>query len=302
MTIHIEPSREQIEKWIEEYVPNKDLYFLKEQDLHTFGNYLNHILVIPKDEFFQHESYNQIQIANSYEYWNISTEAKYIIVATSNWFKNLDINKQQQLSRIQVEMGRGLIIPLSSSSNKFSFQEENVVEDNDIKYLVLQYEMWSKLPFELKELLIKEYALQWDNWSCNEIPVNTPVHLKKYANTFPIDSGSNCLSSTLFAITEQEWIIYEWVHPQTFLQGLKNAQYYVADTDELKVGDVVTWENSDGIVQHASYYIGDHLCFNKNGQTFFNPWKIVAWSELKKEWKDHNIKIYRKKIQNRNHK
>jgi cell wall-associated NlpC family hydrolase len=75
---------------------------------------------------------------------------------------------------------------------------------------------------------------------------------------------------------------------------LKNANYNRITSQDIKAGDVVTWENSDGIIQHASFCIGDHLFFNKNGQTFFNAWKIVDLTELNENWDDYHMQVFRK--------
>lgn len=40
MTIEIEPKKEQIDNWIKQYLPDKDLFFIEEKDLSTFGDYL----------------------------------------------------------------------------------------------------------------------------------------------------------------------------------------------------------------------------------------------------------------------
>lgn len=294
MKFEIQPSKDQIDHWIKAYVPEKDLFYLREKDLITFENHLHNVLIIPKEEFFEHASYKQIQLVNSYEYWNLSKEVEFIIVATPDWFINLSVQKKMILNSIQLEVGRGLVFPVSLRSNRDSIPEENIVEADGKSYVVLQSDMWKTLPNSIKETLIKEYASQWDKWTCYDFSKRLPFHLKKYANTFPLDAGSNCLSATLFAISQQEWIIYEWVHPKTFVQGLKRCHYSIKNKEELYAGDVVTWENTDGIIQHASYHIGDNLFFNKNGQTFFNPWKVVDWSELKEEWSNYSITIYRK--------
>ncbi|MDP4553497.1 NlpC/P60 family protein [Alkalihalobacillus macyae] len=149
------------------------------------------------------------------------------------------------------------------------------------------------MPFTLKEDVITKYALLWEDWKCREIPDDTPEHVREYANMFTVDSGSNCLSSTLFAVTKQDWIIKEWVHPETFINTIERAGYSLT-TERIRNGDLITWENDKNVVQHATYYIGNDLYFNKNGQTFFNPWKIVNSSELNEQWRHYKKKVYRK--------
>lgn len=295
ININIQPSNEQIEQWIRSYVPEKDFYFLKEEDLSYFADELKSVLVIPREEFHNHSTYSQIHLVNSYEYWNISREAGYVVVSHSDWTSGLTPEKKRILFTTQVKMNRGLILPISAFNNPNAIPVDNIVEDQNGNFLVvLHYDMWGNLPFNIKEQAIVSYAREWDSWNCSDIPEQTPSHIKKFANIFPIEAGCNCLSSVLFAITEQEWIIKEWVHPQTFLKGLENANYHITQ-DSMSDGDVITWEDEAGNIQHASYYLGNHLFFNKNGQTYFNPWRIVDWDELREKWDYLKIKAFRKR-------
>jgi hypothetical protein len=287
--IQISPKKDQVKVWVESYVPDKDFFFLREQDMNLFEDVLTEILLVPSGEFFNNNTYNQIQLVNSYEYWNISKEAIYVIVAPPLWVTQLPIQKQKDLFNIQVEVHRGLILPLTLFSNSDVFPNEYIVGNN----LVLQSQMWKRIPYEEKASALMKYAPEWDGWSGIEVPEEASPLIKKFANSFSTTSGSNCLAATLSAVTNQEWMIFEWVHQETFKHGLKHAEYDLVNED-ICAGDVVTWVNSDGIIQHASYSIGNHLFFNKNGQTFFNPWKIVSWEELEKTWKDYTIQVYRK--------
>ncbi|KAA0560127.1 hypothetical protein F0342_24270 [Bacillus sp. CH30_1T] len=293
MTVKMEPTKEQIRNWIENFVPKKDLFFVEEKTINFLAEYLSDVLVVPREEFFGHSSYKQIQLVNSYMYWNISEKVKFVIVAQSDWITKLPEQIKRKVLFNQFKVGRGLIFPLSLFSFASSLPEEYIVEENGEKSLVIQHNIWNELPYQLKENAIKAYAQLWDNWICCDVPEQTPIHIQKYANNFSPESGSNCLSATLFAITEQDWIVREWVHPNTFLNGLERANFSLTN-DDVKKGDVVTWVNNDGIIQHATYHIDNNLFFNKNGQTFFNPWKITHWNQLNEEWCEYKIKVYRK--------
>ncbi|WGG44618.1 hypothetical protein [Rossellomorea sp. DA94] len=289
----LQPTQDILKEWIKAYVPDKDLFFLPETNLASFKEYLSNILVVPHEEFKNHSTYKQVQLANSYEYWNLSTEVKYVLVTPPGWMNHLPAEKINELFQIQVEVNRGLIHPISDFSVDTSSIGNNVVEVNGEKYLVLHKAMWEELSYGYKEELITDIAQEWGEWTCYDVPTKTPPHLIKFANTFPSTAGSNCLSATLFAITKQEWIIHEWVHPQTFLQSLENEDYHLISSEGSRAGDVLTWENSDGIIQHASYCIDGHFFFNKSGQTFFNAWSIVHFDDLKEDWGHYHMKIFR---------
>ncbi len=296
MNVQIQPTQHQLDSWIEKYVPEKDLFFLQEQDLSIYKKNLQGTLVIPRDEL-KYSSYNQIQWVNSYTTWNISKDFQFVIVAQPDWVTSLSHPDKEVLFRMQHEAGRGLIFPLSYFSETAALPNEHIINVNDEQVVVIQKDMWMKLPTSYQEEAIKAYAQEYDDWTSTDIPTNIPAHLKKYANTFSTTPGANCLAAALYAINtkpeRQEWIIDEWMFQNTFIEGLKNAGYSPTD-EEFREGDVVAWVNEDEIIQHAAYCIDGHLFFNKNGQTFFNPWKIVQWDELKEEWKRYRPRVYRK--------
>lgn len=293
LTINIAPTTKQISSWIKDFVPEKDLFFIEEKDLIPFENNLNKLLIIPSGEFFRHPSYRQIKFSNSYTYWNISKSVDYVLVTSSSWITNLCEEKKREVLSKQINMGRGLILPLAFFADATLVPKEYIFEEGLEQKVVIQYQMWNDMPFSLKENAIKKYAILWDDWKAEELPDSTPDHIRNYANTFTINSGSNCLSSTLFAVTKQEWIIKEWVHPETFVNGIERAGYFIT-TKEIQNGDIIIWVNESDVVQHATYYIGNDLCFNKNGQTFFNPWKIVNANSLNEEWSHYKKKVYSK--------
>lgn len=294
MKTKIEPSEKQLEKWVEQYVPSKDFFFVQEKHLLLFEKELAHVLLIPKEEFFNHASYRQIQLANSFEYWNLSKDVDYVIVADAAWITELTSAKRAELLAIQLKMNRGLIFPLAYFSEIPPFLKEDAVVENEEEFIVLYVNLWEKLSVPVKENLMMEYSRQWDEWVGEEMPEGLPLLLKKYANTFPETGSSNCLAATLFAVSHQEWMIHEWVHPQTFAKKLHRTHDLI-ETKELCEGDVLVWKTVDGQVQHASYHIGNQLFFNKSGQTFFNPWKIVGFEELQAEWNRYELHIYRGK-------
>ena len=299
MEIRIQPTQQQFLQWTENYVPEKDLFFLREGDLAAYENELSGTLLFPKSEFFKHSSYNGIQMVNSYMYWNISQNVDYVIVAHPEWIVSLPRDKREAIFKLQVEMGRGLIGSLSYLADDDLFPKEYVVEVDGERIGVLQRMMWLSLSPELKEEIISRTARLYDKWTSKPASARLPAHLKKYANSFSTEPGANCLAATLYAISGQpeveEWIIHEWVHEETFTRKITQAGYLKID-EQAKAGDVVSWVNEETIIQHAAYCIDGQLFFNKNGQTFFNPWKIVEWDELKEEWERFTPCVYRKGV------
>ncbi|MFC5602834.1 hypothetical protein [Sporosarcina koreensis] len=299
MDTTISPTQQQLDHWIEKYIPEKDLFFLRTNDLSSFQNDLLGTLVLPRSEFFNHSSYNGIQMVNSYMYWMVSKEAEFIIVAQPEWIGSLPADKRNELFTLQYELGRGLVGPISLLSDQYSFPKDYVLEMNGEKLGVLQKEMWMKLSTSIKEEIVRKTAQQYDEWTSLQPPASMPTHLVTYANTFSTEPGANCLAATLFAISSEpsleEWIIHEWIHGDTFMQKLTQALFTKVE-DRFSAGDAVVWSDEHSNVQHAAYCIDGQLFFNKNGQTFFNPWKVVDWMELEEEWKRYTPSVYRKKL------
>lgn len=295
MTVYMSPTKEQVRNWIENFVPKIDFFFVDEDDLAMLTEHLSEVLVVPRKEFFEHNTYNQIQFVNGYMYWGISKDVKYVIVAEPNWIGKIPKQIKRELLFNQFKVGRGLVFPMSILPFSSSIPEEYIFEEKGEKLLIIQRYMWDELPFEVKEHAIQGYAQLWDDWNCYDVPEQTPLHIKKYANNFSLVQGSNCFAATLFAITGQDWIVGEWVYPETLFDGLQRANFFQTD-DEIQPGDVITWVDDDDNIQHASYHINNNYFFNKNGQTFFNPWKIVHWDHLNEEWSQYKTKVYRKRL------
>ena len=233
MTIKIKPTQKQVNAWIEKYAPEKDFFFLRGEDLALFKNDLAGTLVMTRAEFSDHTSYNKIQWVNSYETWNISRDAQLVIVAEPNWITSLPYGTREVLFRIQLKVGRGLIFPRTYFSE--TLPEDYLVHEDEGQFVIIQHDMWAKLPNNCKEEVLRRYAQLWDEWTSTECPSTIPGHLKKYANSFSTDAGANCLAAVLYAISanpiKDEWIIREWVHDETFALGLQNATY--SRTDDL---------------------------------------------------------------------
>lgn len=291
----LEPTNTQILSWTETFVPNKDFFFLNKEHLRKFEMYTKDVLIVPEHEFFQHATYKQVQLVNSYAYWNLSGEVQVVLVAPPEWVESLPYYLKQELLTIQVKMKRGLVLSNFDSTLAGEYQ----IKGRGHHYLVLQKAMWDRMSYSTKKDLLLSYRLLWDDSEAYTFPENMSPLIKRYANSYPSKGGSNCLSATLFAVREQEWMIREWVHPETFKFQLQYTHVKTSDMN-LQAGDVLVWEDNGGRLHHASYYLGENKCFNKNGQTFFNPWKVVRLEDLMNEWGSYSRFVYRKLVEPQN--
>ncbi|MGG0645051.1 hypothetical protein ABE021_14095 [Sporosarcina gallistercoris] len=288
--MRIEPTKKQIDAWIDNYVPDKDLFFLTKEYLDEKID-ISDALLMPIDEFLSHSTYKQIDYVNSYLYWNIKN-AQYVIIAEMKWIGSRSVEEQEYIFNSQLQCARGLVIPISFVDRLEKIPRNYIVN----KHLIIQREMWEFLDFTIKDQILNKMVYEWwDNGDCEIPPTSMPDFLKPYANTFGYKQGANCLAAVLYAITKgkQDWFIHEWVHQKTFLEKLSQYDYQEFLSDGMSEGDIAIWKDENGAIQHAAYHIGDGLYFNKHGQTIFNPWKILKEEQLYKEWNHLKRVVYR---------
>lgn len=288
--MNIKPGEKVLHSWMDCYVPEKDLFFLSKERLGYEIDFTD-VLLMPKEEFYNHSTYRQVNYVNSYEYWNIKN-VDYVIIADKEWIETIPEEQKRFLLNAQVQSGRGLVFPVTFVHDLAEIPASYVI-DGDV---ILQRFMWEKLNKSCKEQILTTLVYEWwDRGECEQPPESLPDYLKPYANSFASSQGANCLAAVLFAISKgkQKWFIYEWIHQKTFLEKLKQYHYEELLTDELHQEDVVIWTDENGIIQHAAYHLGEELYFNKDGQTIFNPWKILSKEQLYKEWEHLTIVKYR---------
>lgn len=300
-------SQGKFEKWEEAFIPKKDLFFLREQDEDILSEFGVNCLIFSYEEFRKHPDYIVNSYNSSYTYWTLSKDIKKVIVTPSNVFATLKEVVQQRVLKIQQQVGRGLIFearhfegilrePATSMLAPYQFISNNVV------YYALQKEVWNQLPKSLKSDILVRIALKYDPHEEKDSAKPTLPIINSYVNTYPNSHGPNCLSSTLYCAASQhagmklDWLIQEWVHPVTFMNGLYQLGYIEIPLakDALFPHDILIWKNKEGSLIHASYHIDQHYFFNKNGQTFFNSWKIKHVRELDEEWGHCEVHVYRK--------
>lgn len=289
--MQIKPTPAVIAEWIANYIPDKDLFFVTEEQYQKLTNTFA-VIAMPIDEFFNHSTYNQIHYTNSYEYWNIK-RAQYVIIAESSWIEQLSSAERTMILLAQLQCERGMTVPLSFIQNPHDVPNDYIHGDQ----IILQRAMWEKMsPYTKGQLLETMVYEWWDKGESKELPSEYPIFLHRFANTFSTKQGANCLAAVLYAVTEGKfsWMIYEWIHQQTFLEKLKQCHYQTIEAEILLKGDVVVWQDTDGVIRHAAYCIGENLFFNKHGQTIFNPWKILSKEQLDEEWNHLNTFTCRK--------
>lgn len=281
--IKIKPTEKTIETWIESFYPTYDMYVFD-----AYPNFINkeHCIIMPKDDFFEHSVYNTLKMNNSYHFWAISDRASYVIVADQGWFDSQTLKQQNEITKNQVTLNRGLLISIDDLKETPS---KYIHEDK----IVLSKALFESLDHQTKKDIIIKIAQDFDEWESYIKPDHLSDHIDQIVNTFVEKEGINCFSTTLYAITNNAFIFNQWVWSNTFLGYLKQLKYQKVESVDVNEGDVVVVNYQKQPI-HAAYALTKNLLLNKNGQTAYNPIKIVDLKYIQENF-EGEIEIYRKK-------
>jgi len=275
------PTPEQLSAWARLLLPKDDIFYLKEP-IPTNEK----VQIFSVKEFFANPKFQDIEIINALEAWKRSKEVNFVAVAKPEWFSSLSIQEKKSLITLQVQLKRGLVLPLPFGN--LSFPDECISLD----HAVLTAEIWQNFP---QEKVLLGLAQDWDDGLCLEIPPNAPQYIKAFANKYAYKSGANCLATSIYAITGEEEIIHQWLHQEEFLAKLASNNYEETSKTAHEKGDILVGKNSNGAIAHAAYCLEEDCFFNKDGQYFFNPWKLISWQTLQEEWEDLSWIVYSQK-------
>ncbi|MBM7578690.1 hypothetical protein [Jeotgalibacillus terrae] len=291
--MQIKPTDIQLKEWADTHVPPQDFFFLDEVVLEKLKGHLLAVKLYTRKEFFSNSDYNTIQLNNSYMYWALEKGVSSVIVADPLWLNSLPDQIKAKLLECQLHNRKGLIFPEEMFPSINFIPEEHIFHVQNKRYVVIQKALWSSFGEEVRKDVMMNYAQLWDAWQADPLPSNSPTHLKNYANRFSDQHGANCLAAAIYSATGDETVIHTWMKQDQFAEALNKSEYKLTHDGQL-AEDIVTWVDEQDVIQHAAFYLGDSLYFNKNGQTCFNPWKIVRDDELEREWGAFNRRVYRR--------
>lgn len=245
-----------------------DLFFLSLAFYDQYQSHLGNQLLVPREEFIQHTSYNQIEQVNLYRMWRLSYDM--VLVAPPGWYEEQEASFQEALRSEIFANGHSLHwkgqILTSQLWNRFSKQEQHA-------YLTSRDDQLN--------LETIDHIVGYD-------------YLKKWHGVFPSQQGGNCFASVLYALAKEEFFLHQWVHEQTFLHFLARQGYAPVNKSMVQSGDILCFYQGEQLV-HASYMVDGISCFNKYGQTFWEPWEILPWRMVWAEFPETRYTIWRNK-------
>lgn len=276
-TYKLQPTPKELNNLKKYLIPKVDIYFFKKYPEY---NNINKSDIITVEKFKATKYYNKLQYINFYETWHTLKEANYIWIDKKCIFKKLPKEEEIAVLKEQLEISPGNIIPIKI--NQTIYQQNN--------NFVITNESWKELSEEEKDKLIFKIIEEYEDNTTYPLNFEVDAKIKKIINTYLTKSDCNCLALTLYAKTKNKKYLHMWVNEETFYNNIKDRKEI--KPKELKANDIVVFMKDNKII-HSSYYLGKNLFLNKSGQSPFNPITLKTLNDLKQEWQNTIVKIYR---------
>ena len=249
------------------YRIDQDLFFISQDFYDQHKAELCQSLVVPMKEFGQHSSYETVHSASNHSIWQIACE--YVLVVPGGWFEQQPAAFQLALSEETIKNGSTFV----DGERPITIQYWQDLGETDRAKLLSMHDD-APCAFDRD-------SLQGYEW------------LKALHGVFPSQHGANCLGSTLYALSQNPFILHEWVHQQTFLLFLQHSGYQEVAGQRFQADDVLCFFG-EGILQHACYAVSSTHCFNKSGQTFWEPWQITSFESILEDCEGMAYKVFRR--------
>jgi hypothetical protein len=315
---------EQLQKWTALFVPEYAPYFVVEPDL-VHALLRAGVLVYTGAEFHEAHRTFALEYGMVYDIWRMPhRENRFICYLSDAELDVLPLELQQCLFKAQLDLHRGHVYAQPSIAGYFlndpqgmDALERRSFHSDGATYFVLTAEGWNRLPCEVQAGWVLDWINQWLEEEGESEPF-TPTpgfsqtamqvitsHVGRFAET----SGANCFAAAVSPIVEDEGLanhlIQQWVHEGPMLRLLEGNGYRKYDsirsldeTGSIQPEDILVWRDGQGQALHGAFAVGDGKVFNKWGQGWSQPWRILQLAALA----DYNqillnegcIEIYRK--------
>lgn len=284
--VRVQPTRETLRHWADHLLPDLDVWFW---DDGKPGIDLTACLVMPRADYLQHPTFRDIRYVNAYLHWQMPAEVTHMIVSGPAWIMGVAASDRQRVLEKQVDLRRGLVYPRTHFDTLPESLQAHAVND----HVVLCHAAWEQVPDPIRRQVLLREQQSWDDAECFELPDDVPDHVRTVANTFGMHEGTNCLATTAYCVTGEMWMRDLWMHQPAFRDLIDRHGYRPMPGVVPNAGDVVTFE-ADGDIVHAAYCVEPDRFLNKNGQSRFNPTRVVDWAMLDADWTDTICVIYRR--------
>lgn len=271
--IPIEPTPSDFAWWREHFVPEYVLWLWDDTPI----PHADSVEIIPRSALSTHPLTSDIVMANAFTTWAITKETVSIVIDDGGWRELLTLSELDHARSLQPRHKRGLCFPSPW--------------DDDV--LVLDQRLWSELTDTQRDTIIRNQLKDWDDPVTLPCPEDVPAHIRTVANRFLLVEGANCLATAAYAVTGDDTLVHRWLWQDEFRQILADAGWMESTATDPEPHDVITI-NIDGNIVHAAYVLAPDRLLNKNGQTSFNPVRIIDFATLQREWPDGEAQILRR--------
>jgi hypothetical protein len=248
---------------------------------------------------------------DSFATYNVAPEINWVALLSSAAFNNLPENIKLELLQLQAKFGRGQIYNLddyktllkdnelrSALKSTFAFEGKRMLE--------LNHALWHGFSFETQQRWLEKFisedrseclsgTLSKGQWQT----INKHYPAIKQLLGFAEKSGANCFATTLATMLDVEQakhISGLWLQAETFLRTIQEHGYKRTElepNENPSKGSILVWENNS--LQHACFYLGDGLVFNKDAQGWFAPRQILSLEQVLENWKEFEVHVYARK-------
>jgi hypothetical protein len=255
-----------------------------------------------------------LSLRDSYTTYAIRPEGIAFTLLHPHAFEQLSAPLQHSLIEAQWSLGRGQIYAwedirsLIETSNGYYLGPSRCATTSAGTKFALDSQIWHYLSLDTRAAWLwyfiannhpayETIQLSKPEWAAID-PDQRQV-VKKLANSFAYESGANCFSTTLAAITSDPVLATSistlWLHQVPFLRsisayGYRNATEYREPTPSLQDA-IYIWWGPDNIARHACYLLYDGIVLNKNAQAWYAPRQLVLLQDVIAYWQDEGMRI-----------
>jgi len=291
-------AQEQCKQWADRLVTQAAPFFLTE----TLCSLLPREMVVFKRQEFAHLNF-ALAFHDAYTTYAVHAPCQHVTFLRNADLLELSSSVRHELLYTQWQCGRGQVYDWETVSDFFKDNHaENGVSAHCIDTpagvkFVLDFHVWQQLLHQRQVEWLRQF-IEFNHHTYPTIPLSAvdrreieplprPL-IQLLANPFADDSGPNCFSTTLAAITENpvmaQTISTLWLRPEPFMQGLAARGYRELRTEKVQysalANAVCVWQNQQNIAQHACYVIGNGLALNKNSQAWYAPRHLAYLTDV----------------------
>jgi hypothetical protein len=250
-----------------------------------------------------------VSFHDSYTTYAVGSEATWVTLLSDNDLKSLPDDVKSELLQLQTQLRRGQIYNFSDYKGLLKDDELEqarpyIFEFEEKQRLELNHTLWHSFSFETQKrwltTLISEDrsdclsgTLSKRQWQS----INKHYPAIKHLVGFADRSGPNCFATTLAVRLEVEQakdVLNLWLQTETFLRTLQELGYRrttLSPNENLAQGSILIL-GDDKSIQHACFYLGDSLVFNKDAQTWFAPRQILRLETVIQNWQEFEVNVY----------